>query len=72
MPEFLSLLFLLETATAEDYRLLEDMNRLTSKKYEDMKHVASEIASAMKNLDEKCKEGVMQKDGRGKWWRAWN
>ncbi|XP_033644395.1 biogenesis of lysosome-related organelles complex 1 subunit 2-like isoform X1 [Asterias rubens] len=41
--------------TAEDYKLLEDMNRITSKKYEDMKQTACEISSAMKTLDEKYK-----------------
>ncbi|XP_022087468.1 biogenesis of lysosome-related organelles complex 1 subunit 2-like isoform X1 [Acanthaster planci] len=42
-------------ATAEDYKLLEDMNRLTSKKYEDMKQMAVAIERDMKNLDEKYK-----------------
>lgn len=42
------------TATQDDYRLLENMNRATITKYSDMKHIASNIAKTMVDLNEKC------------------
>lgn len=42
------------TATLEDYRLLEGMNRETITKYSDMKHVASNISKNLGELNEQC------------------
>lgn len=42
------------TATIEDYRLLENMNRATITKYSDMKIVAGNIAKNTADLNEKC------------------
>ncbi len=41
--------------TAEDYSLLERMNKATAGKYVEMKQIASNISKAMKDLNEKCK-----------------
>ncbi|KAF5299377.1 hypothetical protein FQR65_LT09418 [Abscondita terminalis] len=41
------------TATQEEYRLLENMNRLTITKYSDMKHIATNVAKSMGELNEK-------------------
>ena len=41
------------TATQEEYKLLENMNRATITKYSDMKHIASSIAKSMGELNEK-------------------
>ncbi|XP_070544511.1 biogenesis of lysosome-related organelles complex-1 subunit 2-like [Ptychodera flava] len=42
-------------ATAEDYKLLEKMNRLTIHKYSEMKQMTSSIATSMQTLNEKYK-----------------
>lgn len=42
-------------ATAEDYKLLEQMNKVTTKKYTDMKQMAIDLEKGMKELNEKCK-----------------
>ncbi len=42
--------------TAEDYKLLETMNRATVHKYVEMKQIAVNINRSMKDLDEKCKK----------------
>lgn len=42
------------TATLDDYRLLENMNRATITKYSDMKHIAGNIAKNMGDLKDKC------------------
>jgi len=42
------------SATSEDYKLLEKMNKATISKYVEMKHIASNIGKAMTNLHEKC------------------
>ncbi|KAK4880635.1 hypothetical protein RN001_008781 [Aquatica leii] len=41
------------TATQEEYRLLENMNRATITKYSDMKHIATNVAKSMTELNEK-------------------
>lgn len=43
------------TATQEEYKLLENMNRATITKYSDMKHIAANISKSMNELNEKCK-----------------
>lgn len=43
------------TGTAEDYKLLEQMNKVTIGKYQEMKTVTVNIDKAMKDLNEKCK-----------------
>mgnify|MGYP005983981865 FL=1 len=42
------------TASLDDYRLLENMNRTTITKYSDMKHIAANVAKSMHELNEKC------------------
>lgn len=42
------------TATVEDYRLLENMNRATITKYTDMKNVANIVSKSMNDLSDKC------------------
>ncbi|KAF5288850.1 hypothetical protein FQA39_LY03729 [Lamprigera yunnana] len=41
------------TATQEEYKLLENMNRATITKYSDMKHIALNIANSMGELNQK-------------------
>ena len=41
--------------TAEDYKLLEQMNRTTITKYSEMKQIAVNIHKAMVDLNDKCK-----------------
>ncbi|XP_071829039.1 biogenesis of lysosome-related organelles complex 1 subunit 2-like [Apostichopus japonicus] len=40
-------------STAEDYKLLEQMNKVTTKKYTDMKQMAIDLENGMKELNEK-------------------
>ncbi|KAJ8039387.1 Biogenesis of lysosome-related organelles complex 1 subunit 2 [Holothuria leucospilota] len=40
-------------STAEDYKLLEQMNKVTAKKYSDMKQMAIDLEKGMKELNEK-------------------
>ncbi|XP_072038957.1 biogenesis of lysosome-related organelles complex 1 subunit 2-like [Amphiura filiformis] len=40
-------------STAEDYKLLEQMNRLTTDKYGEMKQMGLEIGKSMKDLNDK-------------------
>lgn len=42
------------TSTLEDYKLLENMNRITITKYTDMKHVTSSISKSIGELNEQC------------------
>ncbi|XP_041364686.1 biogenesis of lysosome-related organelles complex 1 subunit 2-like [Gigantopelta aegis] len=39
--------------TAEDYKLLEKMNKVTLTKYSEMKHIALNVATALQELNEK-------------------
>ncbi|XP_068933435.1 biogenesis of lysosome-related organelles complex 1 subunit 2-like [Petaurus breviceps papuanus] len=41
------------SATSEDYKLLESMNRLTSLKYLEMKDIAVNISRKLKDLNQK-------------------
>ncbi|KAM6185615.1 biogenesis of lysosome-related organelles complex 1 subunit 2 [Rhynchocyon petersi] len=41
------------TATSEDYKLLENMNKLTSLKYLEMKDIAINISRNLKDLNQK-------------------
>ncbi|XP_051842586.1 biogenesis of lysosome-related organelles complex 1 subunit 2 [Antechinus flavipes] len=41
------------TATSEDYKLLENMNKLTSLKYLEMKDIAVNISRNLKDLNQK-------------------
>ncbi|XP_036625354.1 biogenesis of lysosome-related organelles complex 1 subunit 2-like [Trichosurus vulpecula] len=41
------------TATSEDYKLLENMNKLTSLKYLEMKDIAVTISRNLKDLNQK-------------------
>ncbi|XP_043844580.1 biogenesis of lysosome-related organelles complex 1 subunit 2-like [Dromiciops gliroides] len=41
------------TATSEDYKLLENMNKLTSLKYLEMKNFAVNISRNLKDLNQK-------------------
>ncbi|XP_043834267.1 biogenesis of lysosome-related organelles complex 1 subunit 2-like [Dromiciops gliroides] len=41
------------TAAGEDYKLLENMNKLTSLKYLEMKHIAVNISRNLKDLNQK-------------------
>ncbi|XP_068937025.1 biogenesis of lysosome-related organelles complex 1 subunit 2-like [Petaurus breviceps papuanus] len=41
------------TATSEDYKLLENMNKLTSLKYLEMKDIAVNISRNLKHLNQK-------------------
>lgn len=43
------------TATVEDYKLIENMNRATITKYTDMKHITSNVGKSVNELTEKCK-----------------
>ncbi|KAE8590865.1 hypothetical protein XENTR_v10018233 [Xenopus tropicalis] len=42
------------TTTSEDYKLLENMNKLTSLKYMEMKDIAGNISRNLKDLNKKC------------------
>lgn len=44
----------INTGTAEDYRLLEQMNKVTLNKYLEMKQIAGNIDKAVKDLYAKC------------------
>ncbi|XP_027730166.1 biogenesis of lysosome-related organelles complex 1 subunit 2-like [Vombatus ursinus] len=46
------------TATSEDYKLLENMNKLTSLKYLEMKDIAVNISRNLKDLNQES--GVLQ------------
>ncbi|XP_036592907.1 biogenesis of lysosome-related organelles complex 1 subunit 2-like [Trichosurus vulpecula] len=41
------------TATSEDYKVLENMNKLTSLKYLEMKHIAVNISRNLKDSNQK-------------------
>ncbi|XP_027724532.1 biogenesis of lysosome-related organelles complex 1 subunit 2-like [Vombatus ursinus] len=41
------------TATSEDYKLLENMNKLTSLKYLEMKDIAVNLSRNLKDLNQK-------------------
>ncbi|CAB3369625.1 biogenesis of lysosome-related organelles complex 1 subunit 2 isoform X1 [Cloeon dipterum] len=43
------------TATQEDYKLLENMNHVTVKKYSDMRQIASNVSKSLIELNEKYK-----------------
>ncbi|XP_064458029.1 biogenesis of lysosome-related organelles complex 1 subunit 2-like [Ornithodoros turicata] len=43
------------SATLDDYRLTEEMNRVTTTKYSDMKQIAGNVNKALKELNEKYK-----------------
>ena len=40
--------------SAEDYKLLEQMNKTTITRYVEMKHIAHNISKSMKDLNDKC------------------
>lgn len=42
------------SATCEDYRLLENMNKLTSLKYLEMKDISINISRNLQDLNNKC------------------
>lgn len=42
------------TATLDDYKLLENMNKASVLKYSDMKQVAGNISKNMAQLNEQC------------------
>lgn len=42
------------SATAEDYKLLEEMNKVTVTKYEEMKQIAINISKSLHVMNEKC------------------
>ncbi|KAH9360724.1 hypothetical protein HPB48_000418 [Haemaphysalis longicornis] len=42
------------SSTLDDYRLTEEMNKLTITKYSDMKQIAGNVSKALKDLNEKC------------------
>lgn len=50
------------TATLDDYRLLENMNKTTVLKYSDMKQVAGNISKNMTELNEQCTFSL--------WWKS--
>ncbi|XP_037559573.1 biogenesis of lysosome-related organelles complex 1 subunit 2-like [Dermacentor silvarum] len=41
------------SSTLDDYRLTEEMNKLTITKYSDMKQIAGNVSKALKDLNEK-------------------
>jgi hypothetical protein len=43
------------SGTIEDYKLLENMNRITINKYTEMKSTADSIAVNLLTLNDKCK-----------------
>ena len=43
------------TATSEDYKLLENMNKATMSSYQEMKNVSGSIIRSLKDLDRRCK-----------------
>lgn len=65
IPVFVYLMHILplhvvaRSATCEDYRLLENMNKLTSLKYMEMKDISINISRNLQDLNNKC-ECVMQ------------
>lgn len=48
-------IFCIRAATCEDYRLLENMNKLTSLKYMEMKDISINISRNLQDLNNKCK-----------------
>ena len=51
---YLSLIFFSCPGTCEDYRLLENMNKLTSLKYMEMKDISINISRNLQDLNNKC------------------
>lgn len=47
-------LLLSSLATCEDYKLLENMNKLTSLKYMEMKDISINISRNLQDLNQKC------------------
>lgn len=43
------------SASVDDYKILEEMNKTTSQRYQDMHTVAETISTRLKNLGNKCK-----------------
>lgn len=41
-------------ASIDDYKILEEMNKLTTQRYKDMHQVADTISTRLKQLSEKC------------------
>lgn len=41
--------------TIDDYKLFEEMNKVTTTKYSDMKQITANVNKALKDLNEKCK-----------------
>lgn len=51
-------LLLLLLATCEDYKLLENMNKLTSLKYMEMKDISINISRNLQDLNQKCRSSA--------------
>ena len=43
-------------STAEEYKLLEQMNRVTATKYSDMRQITSNVAKGVEQLNHKYRE----------------
>ena len=42
------------TGTIEDYKLLEQMNKVTFNKYTEMKNIATAVGNALQDLNDRC------------------
>lgn len=58
LMHFLPLHFATCSATCEDYRLLENMNKLTSLKYMEMKDISINISRNLQDLNNKCESVI--------------
>ena len=42
--------------TIEDYKLLEQMNKVTLSKYSEMKNLSTAVGNALQDLNDRCKQ----------------
>lgn len=57
-------------ATCEDYRLLENMNKLTSLKYMEMKDISINISRNLQDLNNKCESYIKLASSSTEEWSA--
>ena len=47
--------------TIEDYKLLEQMNKVTLSKYSEMKNLSTAVGNALQDLNDRCKKTLDHK-----------